>query len=152
MKTRPRESFLAIVVLVAVVSGTIPGRRAQAGTGSLVGKWVDSSGEDGLRETLVLYSHGAYREETAIVDPKEYRANTERECRERRARTKERCDQKAIDDRISAIAKYMPAVFIGTYVTDSARIEFTHSCQEGVREAHRAYLKMAESTSSMATP
>jgi hypothetical protein len=87
-----------------------------------------------MKETLVLYSNGAYREETAIVDPKEYRAKIERECRERRARTKERCDQKSIDDWISTIAKYMPEIFIGTYATDSARIAFTHSCQEGIRE------------------
>jgi hypothetical protein len=135
MKTGSRESLLAILVVVAVVSVTIPGRRGRAeGAGSLVGKWVDSSDEDGLKETLVLYSNGAYREETAIADSKEYRANIERNCRERRARTRERCDQKSIDDSISVTAKYMPEVFIGTYVTDAARIAFTHSCAEGIRD------------------
>lgn len=106
---------------------------SNAGVEGLAGKWVDAV-VDGYQETLTLYSNGAYKSETAIVDRKDLRAYLERDCRERvrPKRPKVRCDEQYIDGQMSELSKLFPQTYIGTYVTRSGRIEFTHGCSEEI--------------------
>jgi hypothetical protein len=128
---------LAMVATVCVALGFgVPGASfvgggpAEAGQG-LIGKW-QAPVKDGLHETLDLYPNGAYRSVTNLVDTKAWRAVWERMCQGRhKARSKNACDQKAIDKTLATFT--WPDVTIGTYTTESAHIEFTHGCSEGVQ-------------------
>jgi hypothetical protein len=108
---------------------------ATAGEGALPGKWVDEVSTLGFQETLTIFSNGAYKSETAIVDVKALRADLEQDCRDRirPKRPKVRCDEQFVDSQVAKMSKLFPQTYIGTYVTRSGRIEFTHGCAEEIR-------------------
>jgi hypothetical protein len=115
------------------VASGLEGASTSHAHAGLVGKWMDAV-NNGLRETLTLYSNGAYKSETAMVDQKAYRHHMARNCRERKRpkKSEAQCAQEA-DGWVAALTSHMPEVFIGTYVVTASRIAFTHGCAEEVQ-------------------
>jgi hypothetical protein len=128
-----RLAVMAIVwtALSFGLGASIVGAGSAHGSQGLIGKWR-APVKDGLQETLDLYANGAYRSVTNLVDPDAWRTVWEKSCQrgKRKPKSKDSCDQKAIDKSLSIFT--WPDVTIGTYTIESARIEFTHGCSEGV--------------------